>query len=71
MTHLCEEISEMVSHINTLEMEIVNLKEDNEKSDKHFGQGKTDDDMSTSLPKVRMYVHTYMLMDSYNYIWFY
>ena len=53
----------MVSHISTLEVEIVKLKEDNEKS----GQKKTDDDMSTSLTKVC----TYMLMDTYNYIWFY
>ena len=49
---MTQEISEMVSHINILEIENVKLKEDNEKGDKNFGQKKTDDDMSTSLPKV-------------------
>ena len=42
----------MASRINVLEMENV---EDNKKSDKHFGQNKADDDMSTSLPKVYVY----------------
>lgn len=47
----------MSSHINILEMENVKLKKDNKKVTKHFGQKKTDDDMSTSLSKVCNYAN--------------
>ena len=51
-THLCEEISEMVSRIEILEMQNVKLKEDNKKLTKRFGQKKTESDDDMSLQKV-------------------
>ena len=38
----------MASHIQTLEMEIVKLKEDNKELIKHSGRKKVDEQISTS-----------------------
>ena len=38
----------MTSHMKTLEMEIVNLKEDNKELTKHSGQKKVDEQISTA-----------------------